>query len=432
MAKVFANRQVAHVWATQSQDEGRSANGNFSFHGAALYSYSTVIGRFVETVDGRRAVLINSNHYSRTTSSKHMPALRRALSSDILSFSVPDVDGNSWGHARNLASMVASVSESIERSAKVRFTSYDATISKGPVYGTLTDFEGPCALHSALFGIDRAQDYATAFGVVFDPAPLFARVVAANEAFAARLAKWNDPKAVAKREREAAKRDAARIAEEAAARAAQAVQAAEGFAAWKAGHGVCPASWGYAEGSAERAEIDAHNRAEQLAGATEALAAFEAWKAGTGPRLGSAIRYKLPTAERAELGALEEARDLEAWKAGAMVRVHATAPDGTAYVRARGDVLETSQGASVPLAHAIRVFRAVKALRKPEAPSDAIVWQRNGATLRVGHFQVDAIHADGSFRAGCHRIAWGEVERVAGALGLLDVAPSIEAIEGGH
>jgi hypothetical protein len=432
MAKVFANRQVAHVWAAQSQDEGRSANGNFSFRGAALYSYSTVIGRFVETIDGRRAVLINSNHYSMTTSSKHMPALRSALSSDILSFSVPDVDGNSWGHARNLASMVAVVTEAIERSAKVRFTSHDAETVGGWAYGKVDGFEGPRVLHGALYGIDKAQDYSTAFGVAFDPAPLVARVHAANEAFNARLAKWNDPKAVAKREREAAKREAARIAEEAAERAAQAVQAAEGFAAWKAGHGPCPSSWGYAEGSPELQAIDAHNRAEQLAGATEALAAFEAWKAGTGPRLGSAIRYKLPTAERAELGALEEARDLEAWKAGASVRVHATAPDGTAYVRARGDVLETSQGASVPLAHAIRVFRAVKALRKPDAAPTDVVWQRNGATLRVGHFQVDAIHADGSFRAGCHRIAWGEVERVAGALGLLDVPASIEAIEGGH
>jgi hypothetical protein len=62
----------------------------------------------------------------------------------------------------------------------------------------------------------------------------------------------------------------------------------------------------------------------------------------------------------------------------------------------------------VPLSHAIRVFQFVKLCRERNQE-----WTRNGKTLRVGHFQVDCIHRDGSFQAGCHFIAWPEIERVA-------------------
>tara|TARA_Y100000593_G_scaffold52397_1_gene98431 strand:- start:2150 stop:4006 length:1857 start_codon:yes stop_codon:yes gene_type:complete len=105
-------------------------------------------------------------------------------------------------------------------------------------------------------------------------------------------------------------------------------------------------------------------------------------------------------------------------------------PGGAAYVRARdvvrddsgaitGGELETSQGARVPLAHAVHVFRFLKACRdKGEG------WQRNGRALRVGPFEVDSIKPDGSFRAGCHAFEWCEVERLARELGLDDIAPA--------
>jgi hypothetical protein len=111
---------------------------------------------------------------------------------------------------------------------------------------------------------------------------------------------------------------------------------------------------------------------------------------------------------------------------GAMPR---TAADGTAFVRATGvtrdesgaisgGVLETSQGAQVPLLHAVRVLRFLKACRAAGRG-----WQANGRTLPVGHYRVDSVGPDGSFRAGCHTFAWPEIERVAVELGLGDVAP---------
>jgi hypothetical protein len=71
----------------------------------------------------------------------------------------------------------------------------------------------------------------------------------------------------------------------------------------------------------------------------------------------------------------------------------------------------------VPLEHAVRVFRFVKLCReRGEA------WQRNGRSLRVGHFQVDSVDANGDFTAGCHFIAWPETEAAAIAAGVADLA----------
>lgn len=103
----------------------------------------------------------------------------------------------------------------------------------------------------------------------------------------------------------------------------------------------------------------------------------------------------------AQPGALLRAADVERDATGAIV----------------GGVLHTSQAASVPLVHAIRVFRFLKRCR-----ATATEWRANGKTLPVGHFRVERVTADGAFKAGCHWINWGEVARVADALGLADIA----------
>ena len=113
------------------------------------------------------------------------------------------------------------------------------------------------------------------------------------------------------------------------------------------------------------------------------------------------------------------------WLAGETVWGHRlSSPNGGALLRVKGETLETSQGASVPLAHAVKVFHFIKRVREAGQP-----WQRNGHTIRVGHFQVDRIEASGDFKAGCHFIEWSEVERVAKAIGVFDDMSSAEAVE---
>ena len=77
-------------------------------------------------------------------------------------------------------------------------------------------------------------------------------------------------------------------------------------------------------------------------------------------------------------------------------------------LRIKGEELQTSLAARVPLAHAVKAFRVIKRLHdKGQA------YQRNGHTIHLGHFALDAIDTQGNVTAGCHHVSWEEIERVA-------------------
>lgn len=191
------------------------------------------------------------------------------------------------------------------------------------------------------------------------------------------------------------------------------------------------------------ADLEPHNPmpgAWRLAGVTVArLEAYESTFKAAREHLNAiataeAARLRKAEAERA---ALAKAQAREEWRAGGS-NVYQGAdgrtaratdcPDGGAMLRARGvtrdgdtitgGTLETSQGADAPLTHAIRVFRFLKQCRDTREG-----WRANGKRLRVGHFTVDSVTAQGDFVAGCHRIKWAEVERLADALGVADLTP---------
>ena len=84
-------------------------------------------------------------------------------------------------------------------------------------------------------------------------------------------------------------------------------------------------------------------------------------------------------------------------------------PDyGPIRLRIVDDELQTSHGARIPLDHAIKAFRLIKRLH-----DQGQAYQRNGRAVRLGHFALDAVDAQGNITAGCHNIAWDEIERVA-------------------
>src|ERR1044071_3432416 len=69
MHRVFSSHsQCAHVWAQQTQDDGRAKN--VSFDGTTFYSYGTPIANFVTDKNGERVVLFTERSYS-TSSGKH-------------------------------------------------------------------------------------------------------------------------------------------------------------------------------------------------------------------------------------------------------------------------------------------------------------------------------------------------------------------------
>lgn len=141
---------------------------------------------------------------------------------------------------------------------------------------------------------------------------------------------------------------------------------------------------------------DVAEKRQREAEAEEHAAAVQDWRDG--------LRARLP-------------RGVGAYGGPAMVRAVGVQRDDSGAIVA--GTLETSQGASVPLPHAVRAFRFVKACRMAGR-----TWKRNGQTIRVGHFQVDSIDAAGNFKAGCHSFEWAEISRLADSLGLSELAPA--------
>jgi hypothetical protein len=331
---VFDNAMVRHVWAQQTQSEGRSYNGNCSFRGPDLISYSTVIASFVNDAHGGKVCLITTKSYSITTTGKHMPR-SGDIPASIPVFHVPNVQpvGESE-HLDNLAYLVEQYNEAVARMTRARDLWQDPhhalTVLANTAYGYSARFNLPDP------ALNVNQDV---MGIVAKRAE--------------RAAKNADPATIEKRARDAAKRLARKGALEVARVAQARAKAAEAIAEWRAGD-------------------------------------LSAWQ--------------LPYEARLDA------------TGGAMLRISTNGMD-----------LETSQGASVPLKHAIRVFQFVKSWRETARGTD-MTWRRNGHTIRVGQFTVDQINADGSFRAGCHKIHWSEIENVARLAGVLDIAPSMEAV----
>lgn len=225
----YDNGMCAHVWAQQSKASGKSGNGNMSFEGRALYSYRTPIGCFVDTVDGRRAVLVTSNTYSVTTSGKHMPALWRAIDHGRGAFSpcftVPHLCRDRYApassptaaeHAANLAYLVDCYVNGLAKARRAR-----------DLWGDWRERHAKAARN--------AVDYAEAFGL---PVPALAvtddcDAVAAHRA--AREAKRNAPGATERREAEALKRAERKERREREAREKALADRAEAVADWRAG-----------------------------------------------------------------------------------------------------------------------------------------------------------------------------------------------------
>lgn len=334
MKRVFDTKQCAHVWAQQTQEEGRNNGNSVHFQGRIFYSYSTPVAMLHN--DGA-VMLVTSQRYSSTTSSKHMTAVWHAMRPGVPAFRVPYI-GCSEGrasdppyeqgldymqrvHAGNLRHYRSHYAERITYLKRCRDLG-------GPAENSLRQIAGP------------ADQYCTAFGLPPLALPVAVDGAAIDAHRAAREAKNNTPGAAERREKQRQQCAAAKEKKEGAARL-------------------------------ERQKTDEVKIQEWLAGTRDVL-----------PYHG-ASSYR-----------------------GVLLRV-------------KGDELQTSQGARVPLAHAIRAFKFLKLVRERGEP-----WQRNGKTLRVGHFQVDSIESNGSFVAGCHSIHWNEVARVAELIGVFHEAPA--------
>lgn len=483
MAQVFTNDMVAHVWAQQTQESGRSNNGQFFFTGRALWSYGThfCVG-FIIPADasaGRPGpvALLESGSYSITTSRHQSRAASAVRHMD--SFRVPAL--------KDLAQYTLNGLLSDQPAADIR------------------------ECHAAAL-VRYVESHALELA---DPAAVFLLGLV-------RMGKaW--PRIKAKAERAAAK-DKADKAKAKAARLAARIKSDSGFAAWlkeeeeRAPWGRFPAdNWrgseyrkaspaeslavaatGLHRITAAAKSLKGHKRAAAVLAARlkatrarvrylktweakgAAVASFRRYKeglrgllpglkAGTLDKRGAeSVRDCVRMIREARPGLLtvkaaaglesifERAAELhaaavaaehaarmererearESWLAGGRAIVgRMSDARGGALTRATGverddagritaGALETSWGASVPLPHALRAFAFVR--RVVERGED---WRADEHCIRVGHFRVDHISAQGDMTAGCHRINREEMERLAAALGVSDIPADDSALE---
>ena len=483
MAQVFENRMVAHVWANQSQHSGRSNNGQFYFEGAYLYSYGTHFTAGIIMPDGQ--AVLNDDSYSVTTN-RHQSYARQAVRGVAFTYKNFDkLGGDSASPLRMIVSyergggkmprdVAARVSKDLIawlesnalhtsdtaclyllklakvrqpekklaaiRAAKVKANrkaeAADEKMRKANAISFGTRLGTSSADHRAF--IRDIEETAFRYASARHLSERF--VIDAFKGANVRLLEAQKELAATGKHKRALANVKALRAKVAARRAIVLDNLRGAFARTKA-----RASLATFRRALARLYVDNPTtaRLNDVGNTARALA--------TAPRIGEALNAKLNTLaeecfkkaralyeEEKRIRLLEAREQIEAWKAGKLSSLNVRDERGNAYIRAVGvkrdesgsivgGELETSQGATVPLPHAIKAFRFVKACReRGEA------FQSNGRTIRVGHFRVDRIEASGDMRAGCHSFAWTEIERLAASLDVLDLAPSAEAVESSH
>ena len=131
--------------------------------------------------------------------------------------------------------------------------------------------------------------------------------------------------------------------------------------------------------------------------ATQLLAEYEVW------------RQQEDEKRRAKREA-EQAENLALWLVGGDNRSF-----DALKLRIKGDEIQTSHGANIPIDHALKVWPVIYRAHtsgKPFVPSQK-------RTIHLGHYRFNSFRND-VLTVGCHRIPYTEIERMAQQLGLLE------------
>jgi hypothetical protein len=105
--------------------------------------------------------------------------------------------------------------------------------------------------------------------------------------------------------------------------------------------------------------------------------------------------------KRREKELLALADKIDAWKRGEQVYGFYQSRGSLAFLRVKGDKVETSQGASVPVSEALRLFRFIQSIQ-----GDFIK-----ESCKVGDFTFTEL-SNGVATIGCHKIALEEMQRI--------------------
>lgn len=376
--QVFKYPQLAHVWAQQEQEHGRSPKGQMYFHGETIFSYGEhfPIARFTEaTLDGQRVVLFNSEKYGPTTST-HKDCVAGALRGlPVKVFHVPNVTyrfSSESLHNQNVTHLIERFAKSAASLARAHVR--DWRMDRHPeTYADLLPKEIEAARLESVQGLAAdVIDYCRAFNLELPELDIEAK----KDKIRAAFTRYYSEKQIAKR----AAKDAEKVSRH-----------------WKTAAHIAA----FFEGVTDRKP----NLHFMSFSAKDAVAKhFNCTSWALEDRLDQIARRNYEAKRRHSSKGVTAAQ----WKEGKGSVIDDNGFNIPTFVRRVGDTLETSRGAECPFSHAVVAF-----LKAQQCRATGTTWQRNGQQIRVGHFNVDSIDAEGNMRAGCHLIMWPEMLRLA-------------------
>ena len=410
--RVFVNRQLAHVWAQQEQDEGRTGNGNFYFRSTAIYSYrdNWPLAQFTgqDTPDGLQIVLVNSEKYSVTTSahSRYVDDALRGLPG-IKRIDCDCEQLRTWRSGGRQAAAASIVNDAIRAmidsaSAATNAKRIDWTEKARRNYETSQDmpelsWEERRDRRIAGINDERVNELMHLLGVSSATSGLVAYdIPAMREAVRVAFNTFYEPTAMAKREK-ARDRRAAKALFTNFRSAFRAVYFNRHYVPWSARRKL----------EARINEVFRLGTAEERASALRLLSTAEAHNEqeaafnASNPDAAAIVRDRTYGRNAKRLTPAE-------WQDGKSGQLDYSHASGPTMVRRKGETLQTSRGAEAPFGHAVAIYLKAQACRASQTP-----WKRNGETMRAGHFQLDAIDTQGNISIGCHRIAFDEMQRLA-------------------
>jgi hypothetical protein len=154
MKKVFQNSELAHVYAQQSQDSGRNANGSFYFRGKTLFSYGGhfPICKFVTNDRGDNALLFTERTYSNTTAKQIILTQNATNQYNKVYCNNPENT-----HADNFKAWENEAKRSTDKLAKAK---------KPIIYlNELGYISNKANVYASFFGIEIPQDLATVLSI---------------------------------------------------------------------------------------------------------------------------------------------------------------------------------------------------------------------------------------------------------------------------
>lgn len=104
----------------------------------------------------------------------------------------------------------------------------------------------------------------------------------------------------------------------------------------------------------------------------------------------------------------EQAENLAKWRNGEDIRANFE----TTALRIKGDEIETSKGARIPLDHALRAYPLLKRLYNRET-----IPNLENHAIKLGNYTVNRLENE-TLIVGCHRIPFSEITAIANKLGV--------------